>query len=252
MGDAGMVRLLDEQRFQDGRALELLGVRLVGRIGRGLQGQRVENRRFAIARVGAVHRFHRALVRRRAGRMIEPVDSAVELLDGADVVALAWRLAALPLGRLDRGRAGFQRGLGRRIPQGIPVGHRDPPLRHRAVGVGGGRRRERLHRGQEVEGVIEREPASELLLGGRGARDREGDAAELVLRERRPSGQQDAEYGEQRDDSAHGGLPSGRVAHLLTVRAPGMSPARATRTARRRPPAAWRPSPAPPRRRSHR
>ena len=71
MSDTRVPRLPLVDRLQDGRSLELIGVSLVGRRGRDVQGNRVEDLCLIVVRIFCGQRFHRLEVglnaRRHAG-----------------------------------------------------------------------------------------------------------------------------------------------------------------------------------------
>src|SRR5580692_3362709 len=76
--DAGMVRFDSEEFFQDRGGLLAVGEGfVVVRFG-GEQGERVENRRFVIVRIGLVNLLHRVGVRLGANRMVKLFRIAVE------------------------------------------------------------------------------------------------------------------------------------------------------------------------------
>ena len=73
MRDAGMVRLAREDRLQDRRAFELIGVGLVGRARPTLSDERVVDLRFVVVRIALRQLFHRLRIIQDAGTMIDLV-----------------------------------------------------------------------------------------------------------------------------------------------------------------------------------
>ena len=59
MSDTRVPRLPLVDRLQDGRSLELIGISLIGRRGRDVQGNRVEDLCLIVVRIFCSQRFHR-------------------------------------------------------------------------------------------------------------------------------------------------------------------------------------------------
>lgn len=187
MREPGVVRLLGEQRFEDRHRLQLAGVCLVVQILGRAQGQRVEDRRFGIVPVPAGDARHGVAVGLESPLLRHAVGVHVQLRGSVDVVTLAIGLRpdrprpldrAQPLPKLGR-RASAH---GERV---APAAQRNPPLRHRARGVGGERRVERLDRGAELERVEQGHRTVECRLRARGTRSGEMDRPQLLTRQAR-------------------------------------------------------------------
>ena len=144
MHDARMVRLFFPDLVEDPGRLLLIGIGLVGLERAGVQGQAIESRSLAILGVALVDLRHRLLVRDRTGLMIELLIVAVEGGDRSYVIRLARRLGRGCNRLCDCLRTGFERSRRRGVPQRVPMTHGDPPIGHRAVGLGGGDRVELL------------------------------------------------------------------------------------------------------------
>ena len=71
MRDAGMLRLALEDRLEDRRAFELVGVGLVGRRGGGVEGERVVDLRLVVVGIALCQCFHRLGVGLHARAMID-------------------------------------------------------------------------------------------------------------------------------------------------------------------------------------
>lgn len=176
--DAGMVRLLQVDRLEDCRRLELLGIGLVGGQRRGVEGQRVEHAGLAVVRVGRVDPRHRLLVGEAARAVIELVPVPVERRAGTDIVPLALGLGADGLGPRHRLGTRFEGALAGRVPERVPVAHRHAPVAHGTGRVGLGHPGERLDRLLVPERVQDRDRTVQLLLRRRGAGGREMHLAE--------------------------------------------------------------------------
>src|SRR5207244_5949267 len=80
-----MLRLLGEDLFQDGRGFELVGVRLVHRARGRVEGERVEDRGFAVVRVARGELLHPLAIGERARPVLDLVGIAIERLDADKV-----------------------------------------------------------------------------------------------------------------------------------------------------------------------
>src|SRR5262245_59058646 len=86
VGHSGVVRLVGEDFLQNRAGLFLVGVGLIGRQRRGVEGERVKRRRFAVLGITHVHLFHGLLVREGTRAMVELVGVLIKSLDRRDVV----------------------------------------------------------------------------------------------------------------------------------------------------------------------
>ena len=103
---ARMLRLALRDRLQDGRALELVGVGLVGRRSRGVERERVVDLRFIVFRIALRQLFHGLGIGLGAGQMIDFVVVHVHRLPArrySRARAGSWRRRSLPLA-IDRRR----------------------------------------------------------------------------------------------------------------------------------------------------
>src|SRR3974377_1199772 len=98
--------------------------------------------------------------------MVELVIVSVEGRDRRDVVLLTLGLGRSRHRLLDRPRARLQGRWARRIPQRVPMAHRDAPIADRAGGLGFGDRGEALPRLGIPEGVQGPDRVLELMLYG--------------------------------------------------------------------------------------
>ena len=175
MHDAGVVRLRLPNLFQDLGGFLLVREGLVGRRLGCVQRQRIEDAGLLVVREAGMDLLHRLFIGDRPGLVVDLVVILVEGGDRRDIGLLAVGLRPGGAGLFDRFGTGFQRGLARRVPQRVPVAHRDAPIGHRAVGlalrdVGKALQRLRIPEGmQRPGGVVER------LLRRRAARDWEID-----------------------------------------------------------------------------
>ena len=94
VGDAGMLRLPLEDRLEDGRPLELVGVALVGRRGRRVQRERVMDLRLVVVGIALRNLLHRLRVGLRARQMGGFFEIGVHRSERIDVVAFALRFFA--------------------------------------------------------------------------------------------------------------------------------------------------------------
>ena len=87
--DAGMLRLAFCDRFQDRRALDLIGVGLVGGRSRGVERKRVMNLRFVVVRVALRQLLHGFRVGHDAGAVIDLVKVGIHDAQRIQIVTLA-------------------------------------------------------------------------------------------------------------------------------------------------------------------
>ena len=200
--DTRVLWLGGEDLLEDRRGLQLVGVRLVGRERRRVEGEGVEHRRLPVLRVARGELLHRLAVGERARPVVDLVGVLVEHLDRADVVALALRLGARRLGPLD-GRPPVGKRFGRRRPAEriAEQVHRDAPVRDAAGGIALRDGRERARGRREPERVKHGNRALEILLDRGAARRREMDRADLVLG-RDAAGAERQQQGEGQGDRA--------------------------------------------------
>ena len=103
--DARMLRQALGDRLQDRRALALLGIGLVVRVGRGVERDGVGDLRLVVVRILRRDLFLRVAERADALDMGELVVIGVHQRERVDIVAFALGLGADLLGLLDRGEA---------------------------------------------------------------------------------------------------------------------------------------------------
>ena len=158
--------------------LERVGEGLVGRQRGDVERQGIEDSRLAVIRIGQGQALHRLLVGKRARAMIDRRVVGVEGVDGRDVESLALGRGTDGERLLDSGSTVLDPAAGRRPVEGVvEPGHRRSPVGHAACGIRLGSGGERLPGRREPERVEPRHTLGELGLGGRVARDREGDVA---------------------------------------------------------------------------
>ena len=112
VGDARMLRLALENRLEDRRAFELVGVGLVGGRGRDIERNRVEDLGFVVVGIFCGQRFHRLQVGLHARLVRGLVEVDIHHRQRVDVVALALGLGAGRFRLLDRGEAERKLGAG--------------------------------------------------------------------------------------------------------------------------------------------
>ena len=177
-GQARVQLLEDRDRFQPAR------VGLVGRLLRGRQRERVEDRRLDILWILRGEVGHRIAVRKDARPLISGVGVGVELGDGIDEPLLAGRFRAGGARTVDGVHPPLdlrRRAIVRR--EGIaPVAQRDPPGRDAARRVRFQRRFQRVDGAAELERMDERDASIERHLRGGVAGVRERDLSKLVER----------------------------------------------------------------------
>ena len=115
MSDARVPGVALEDWLQDGRSLELIGVSLVGRRGRDVQRNRVEDLRLVVVGIFCRQCLHRLEIGLNARLMSGLVVVDIHDRQSVDVVALALRLGARGLRRLNGGKAERQVGRRRRV-----------------------------------------------------------------------------------------------------------------------------------------
>ena len=116
-----MIRLLLEDRLEDGRGLELVRVGLVVRVEGDVERERVEDGRFAVLRIARRQGLHGLLVGLRARAMIDLLVVLVEDLDGGDVVDLTLGLGRPCSWRGPRWRRPARRSWRAAVPaSGLP------------------------------------------------------------------------------------------------------------------------------------
>ena len=178
-----MIRLDRQQAIEDLCRLSLSRVRLVGRrvVGDPENRERVEDRRLVVAGAALRHAGHGLVVGYDARRVRHSIALVVGA-DRGDVVALT-RARRSHGRRLLRCRSSGREFVVRgRPPDGVEIGHREPPLRHPATGI---LRRNLLEglRGLDVsEGVQQRQPALEHRLNLGVTRRGKPDLPELLRR----------------------------------------------------------------------
>ena len=134
--DAWVLRLAFCDHFEDGRAFELVGIGLVGRRRRGVEGKGIIDLRFVIIWITLRELFHGLGVSLHARAVIDLVVIGVHGAERIDVVAL-------PLGLGADGFCLRQRGgtLGEVLCRGRNMGipkqaERDTPIGDAALGIG--------------------------------------------------------------------------------------------------------------------
>ena len=181
MRQARMIGILLPQRLENLRRLQLRRVGLVGGQRRLVHGQRVENARFDVFGVIALHGLHgfrvgeRPIAMRHRGGVLE------QLADRADVGALARRRRSCGEAFLHRVASTFEQRSGLDAAERIaPLGHRDAPVRDRAIRIHAEHLVEPFCRGAVFEGMQQRHGAIEVRSRFRLARGLEIDGAELL------------------------------------------------------------------------
>ena len=172
-----MIRQFRPHLFEDRARLLLIGVGLVRRRRSCNQGERIERAAFPIVGIAQVYLLHRFFIGDGAGAVIDLVIVPVEGCDRRDVIALAIGLLLRGHRLLDRRRPRLQRRRIGRVPQRVPVAHRDAPIAHSAIRLDLGDGGKGLDRLLVPEGVQDPDGLVELLLGGRAAGNRKLDLA---------------------------------------------------------------------------
>ncbi len=129
MEGAWVLRLLPGDLFQDGRSLQLLGVRLVAGRCSLIQRQRVKDLSLRIGRILLREPSHHFLVAEGPSVLVHGLSLPIELGGSRKVIALAFRLGAGLQPLLHGGEPVAQR-LGRAVAgEGVvPEAERDSPI----------------------------------------------------------------------------------------------------------------------------
>ena len=183
--DAGMLRLALGDRLEDCRALELVGVGLVGRRGRCVERERVMDLRLVVLRILLCQLLHRLGIGHDARAVIELLVVGVHDRERVDIVALALRLGADALA-LRNGGGAVGEILRRRRHVRVPEqAQRNAPIGDAAFGIGLQHILKRLLRCAVPERMLVQHRAIEKLLRLRLAGGLETDVSKLlaVLRE---------------------------------------------------------------------
>ena len=144
------------------------------------QGEGVEDRRFLVVGILAGQLLHRLLVALAARSRGHAVVAGVRLFQRAEPVALPLR-PGQRLALLDGVQPALEALGGPRRHERIgPLADRQPPVRHRAVRIGGDHGLERLDALGIEERVQDRDRPLELRLDGRLARRRKAHGPELA------------------------------------------------------------------------
>ncbi len=159
----GVLRLRLPELLQDCAGFQLIGVRLVGRIRRRRERERVERRGLGVIRVARRKTAHRVPIAQHARALVERIRIVEQRRARSDVVALARRLRAGRLRAGERVAAGLHlRGWPLRDREGVPpLRQTDSPERDAAAGILVGDGLECLNRGAELERVQQRHPSRE-------------------------------------------------------------------------------------------
>ena len=182
MRNAGMVRLALEDRLEDRRALELLGVGLVARRGRNVEGDRVVDLRLVVVGIFRRQRLHRLEISLHARPILDLVVVGIEHGERVDVVALALALGADRLGLLDRRERRREIRRRRREMRVVPQTQRNAPIGDGARGIRLERILEDVARGLVPERMLVAHGAVEAPLRRLVARGGEMHHAELLVR----------------------------------------------------------------------
>ena len=134
--DARMMRLALEDRFQDGRALALVGIGLVVGRGRDVERDGVKYLRFVVGRIALRQRLHRLQIRLHPRAMGDLVVIGIEHQQRIDEIALAVGLGADRLRLLNGGQTERQIGCRRRGVRVVEQAERDAPIRDPAFRIG--------------------------------------------------------------------------------------------------------------------
>jgi hypothetical protein len=180
-----MLRLTRPDIFQDGRPLELIGIRLVGGRSSDVECERVMDLRFVIVWVALRQLFHRLEVGQHAGAMVDLVVVGVHRVERFDIVALARRLRAQGFALCKRGSALREVFDGRGDVRIVEQAQRDAPIGNGALRIGLERVLEGFLRSPVPERVLVQHRLVEMLLRVRFARCLEVDLAEILRGRRR-------------------------------------------------------------------
>ncbi len=183
---AGMVGVLVEQRLQDLRRPQLVGIGPVRGVEVRRGDERVQDGRFHVLRIGGGDLAHLLLEGRHARRVLKALPVAHKGLHRGHVAFLARIVEAGSAGVLQSRGDGVEL-LGRQAagPQERVVEHDHgaPPVGHAAGGVLLGDGLERFARMGPRKGMVERHRAVEVLLHGLSAGHGELDGAEPVAQD---------------------------------------------------------------------
>ena len=135
MRDAGMLRLALENRFEDRRPFELIGVGLVGGRRRHIERDRVEDLGFVVIGIFRGQRLHRLQIGLHARLVRGLVEVDIHHRQRVDVVALALRPGADRLRLLDRGKAGRKIWCRHRAVRVVEQRQRNAPIGDRALRI---------------------------------------------------------------------------------------------------------------------
>ena len=179
--DAGMLRLALEDRLQDRRAFELVGVGLVGRRGRRVERERVVDLRLVVFRIALRQLLHGLGIGLHARAVVDLVvigvhDARARRCSRAR--AASWR-RRLSLG--DRGSALGEILRGRRDVRVPQQAQRNAPIGDAAFGIGLQDILEDLLRCAVPERMLVQHRAVEVLLRLRFARRLEMHLAEFAV-----------------------------------------------------------------------
>ncbi len=177
---AGMIRVPLEQRHQDGDRLLRVRQRGVPRRLRSQERQRVEGSCLLVLRILGVQLTHGVGIRGDALHVIGRRGIVVEDGQGGDEILFARGLRAQLLRHHHLLMALRQHRLLRALPDLVEVAQRDAPMRHRTRRIALGYVGELRLGVLVLERVHECDPAVELLLRGRRARNRKRNGTELL------------------------------------------------------------------------
>ena len=151
-----MIGVLLPERLEDFRGLQLQRVGLVGRQRCLIERERIENTRFDIVAILALHGLHRLRVGERAIAMRDGRRVGVELIDGGEIRLLARRRMARRQPLLRGRQAALEQRPGLDAGERIaPLAQRDAPVRDRAIRIAAKHLVEHVDRGTELERMHE-------------------------------------------------------------------------------------------------
>ena len=136
VGDAGMARLTQKDRLENGRALELHRIGLIARRCRHIELDCVKYLGFVVIRISLRHPFHGLEVGEHAAAMINLVVVGIERGHRIDEIALALRLRANRLALLDRCKAKRKVVDRRRGVRIVEKAQGNAPIRDTTGGIG--------------------------------------------------------------------------------------------------------------------
>ena len=181
MRDAGMPRLALEDRLQNRRALELVGIGFVGGRRCDVECDGICDLRLIVLRIALRQRLHRFEIGQHARAMIDLVVVGVENQQCVDVVALALRASAERLALLQRSKAEREIFGWRWSMRIVEQAERDAPIGDGALGIGLQRLLEDFLRLAIPERVLIAHRAIEPPLRDLVARCVEVNCAELLV-----------------------------------------------------------------------